>query len=499
MRSSNFHPSGPKSSRRRRERSFLGILLSALALGLFAASAAAQPAEPAAPAPAKAAAPKTPAKPATAGDKAAASKTAAEEAAAALPKSDSSEENLDKDDKPGRPERDVNTCATCHLSLPDRKLRAVAEQYLDSVHRDERIGCIACHKGVSTDPTVQAHDRSAGFIVRPSHEEIEAICGGCHEDPVFVRRFNARIPVDQRKLYELSRHGKLAMAGDKSSPTCTDCHGVHDIQHVASPNALPNRRRVVELCGKCHSDKERMKPYGLATDQVAKWKESVHGKAFENGSDVAPTCTGCHSPHAGTLPGTATTAALCDRCHSDERDYVQKSPHSRAFRRRGLGECVPCHGNHDVVHTSWLAGTNADSACMHCHSRSDKPKKVAAEVARLLAGVNDDEHSVEADLADAKETGLYVPDAQFALQRLRTARTRLVTRMHTLDLNLINEEVAQVKPIAAEAHDIVAKARRERTLERRGYYAALAVAALLFILLVAKAMQLAQRRGRSGA
>lgn len=476
------------------------LALAALALfGLGPGSAAAQP-EPTAPAaPPAAAAKKDPAPAKAAAGKNAPLPTEADAKPGERPVTADQETAGEEEGKKTRRERDANTCATCHLSLPDRKLRVVAEQYLGSVHKDERIGCIACHKGVSTDPTVQAHDRSAGFVVRPTHEQIDALCGGCHEDPVFVRRFNARLPVDQKKLYELSRHGKLAIAGDANSPTCTDCHGVHDITPVASPATLANRRRVVDLCAKCHADKKLMQPYGLATDQETKWRKSVHGKAFEAGSETAPTCTGCHSPHAGTLPGTAITAALCDRCHADERDLVLKSPHARAFRKLGLGECVPCHGDHGVVHTSWLAGTAADSACMKCHSRDEKPRKVAEEIARVLKDVDDDEHRASVDVELAKKSGLYVPDATFALDRLRTAKLRLTSRVHTLDLNAINEEIAAVKPIAAEARDIVEKARRERQIERRGYFAALAVAALLFILLVAKSFELSRRRGRSGA
>lgn len=476
-------------------------LVAAALLALSAGTAFSQPEAPAAPKPAPAAKKDAPAaKP----KKGAATEAGPKEKAdptSAAPVAVDRESAGEEESKAGkkRRERDANTCVTCHLSLPDRKLRQVAEQYMQSVHKDERIGCIACHKGTSTDPTVQAHDRSAGFVVRPTHEQMAALCGGCHEDPVFVRRFNAQLPVDQRKLYELSRHGKLALAGDAASPSCTDCHGVHDILPVASPNALSNRRRVVELCKNCHSDKKRMQPYGLATDQAVKWQKSVHGKAFDDGSDVAPTCTGCHSPHAGTLPGTASSAALCDRCHADERDLVLKSPHSRAFRRLGLGECVPCHGDHAVTHTSWLAGTSADSACMKCHERDDKPKKVAEEVARILRSVNDEEHRATVDVAEARASGLYVPDAAFAIDRLRTAKVRLITRAHTLDLNLITEEVAVVNPIATEARTIVARARRERQLERRGYFIALGVAGLLFILLVAKAIELGRRRGRTEA
>lgn len=432
------------------------------------------------------------------GASAAPSGSTAAPASSAVPSSSGSgSAGLDDAPRPKRPDRDLNTCATCHLSLPDAKLRKVAEEFSRSVHHDERIGCVACHKGNAWDPTVQAHDKTTGFIVRPTHQQVAAICGGCHEDPTFIRRFNARLSVDQRKLFELSRHGKMAAAGDTNSPTCTTCHGSHAIQAVASPTAQVNRRNVRELCAKCHGNPEFMKPYGLAATQPDAWAKSVHGKAFANGHENAPVCTGCHSPHAGTLPGTASVAALCDRCHKDERAYFLNSPHSRAFRKLGLPDCVPCHGDHEVTRTSWLAGMTPDSACAKCHSKDDKPKKVAEDIAKLLDEVQVAEHSASVDLAAAKGAGLLVPDASFAVDRLHTAKIRLITTVHTLDLRQLTDDANQAKAIANEAKDLLAKARKERQLERRGYYWAIGVASLLFVLLVAQATLLARRRKRS--
>ncbi len=396
-----------------------------------------------------------------------------------------------------RHDLDANTCLTCHLSLPDKRLRRVAEEYARSVHRDDRIGCVACHKGNPTDPTVQAHDRANGFVVRPSHAEIADICGGCHEDPIFVRRFSARLPIDQRKLYELSQHGKLAAAGDENAPTCNNCHGTHEILHVVSPNAPVNRNRVVDLCAKCHADRKFMAPYELATDQVSKWKKSSHGKAFVEGNPKAPTCTGCHSPHAGKLPGSVAVAALCDRCHQDQRELFLQSPHAKAFRRLGLPECVPCHGDHGVSHESWLGSMSPDSACSRCHSKDKEPKRVAEEIGRLLREVDEKSRRAELAVKDARQSGLYVPDASLTLERLHTARIKLTSDIHTLDLEKITDEVATVEPIADDTHRLVNRAREERQIERRGYYAALALAGLLFLLLVTKAAQLARRRSRS--
>lgn len=398
-----------------------------------------------------------------------------------------------------QPERDTNTCLTCHLSLSDPKLRKVAEQYQESVHRDERIGCAGCHKGDPTDPTAQAHDLSRGFIAHPTHDQIAGICGGCHENPGFIRSFNAKLPVDEYTLYRLSVHGKLTAAGDVNAPTCTDCHGVHDIFGPASPRSTVNRQNVVKLCGGCHADKKHMAPYDIPTDMVDKWSHSTHGKAFMAGSSAAPNCIGCHGPHTGTHPGTQSITAACDYCHVEEKNYLLKSPHARAFRERGLADCLPCHGHHDIVATSWLAGMAPDSACSKCHSKSEKPKKVAEEIAKLIDGINAQEHSATVEVKQAKDAGLYVPDADYSLVKLTTAKQHLRVAAHALNLAQLEEEAAAVASNAKDAKDAVAKAREAIAIQRRGYYAALGLAALLFVLLIVKALRLSHRRPRSAA
>ncbi len=398
-----------------------------------------------------------------------------------------------------RPERDTNTCLTCHLSLSDVKLRTVAEQYQESVHRDERIGCAGCHGGDPSDPTAQAHDVSQGFVAHPRHDQIAAICGNCHSNPGFIRSFNARLPVDEYTLYQLSAHGKLTAAGDEAAPTCTDCHGIHNIFGPASPRSTVNRQNVVKLCGGCHANKKHMAPYDIPTDMVEKWSHSTHGKAFASGSSAAPNCIGCHGPHAGTHPGTPTIAAACDYCHTQEKSYLLKSPHARAFRQRGLADCLPCHGHHDIVATSWLAGMAPDSACSKCHSKSDKPKRVAEEIAKLITEVNDQEHAAVVDVTLAKESGLYVPDADFALSKLTTSKQHLRVTAHALDLVQLREDASQVEHDADDAKAAVAKARGALAVQRRGYYAALGLAALLCLLLIVRAVRLSRGRSRSAA
>src|SRR5262245_22398942 len=57
--------------------------------------------------------------------------------------------------------------------------------------------------------------------------------------------------------------------------SCTTCHGgdasVQDrkLAHTGDFRSLRDRKQIPAECGSCHSSTEKMKPYGLSTDQVA--------------------------------------------------------------------------------------------------------------------------------------------------------------------------------------------------------------------------------------
>lgn len=394
-----------------------------------------------------------------------------------------------------RPAVDTNTCLTCHLALPDKRLHRVAEAFQTSVHRDERIGCAGCHQGNPRDPTVQAHDPQFNFVVRPARDQIPALCGGCHEDPVFIRQFNTRLPIDQRRLYALSTHGKLVAEADPGAPTCVDCHGSHAVLRVDSAAAPVNRRQVVRLCEKCHADPEHMRAYGTPTDQAASWRKSVHGRAFLSGNDAAPTCSGCHSPHSGALGGISVAAA-CGRCHAEERRLFLASPHARPFRELGLAQCVPCHGEHDVSESSWLFGMSPESACSRCHARSVKPKQVAERIGSVLAHLSQKQKRVQLRLERAQAAGLHAPNAVLALAQARSGRLQLSAKTHDLSIEHLNAQASALGRLVDRAQAAIDSAERARKVERRGYYAALAVSALLLLLLVLKSVQLSRRRAR---
>lgn len=394
----------------------------------------------------------------------------------------------------GSPTEATNTCANCHSTLADDKLRAPAKEFAHSAHRDERIGCVGCHKGDPQDPTVGAH-KAVGFIAHPTHAEVPVVCGGCHSDASFMRQINGRIPVGQAALFQLSLHGKLTAAGDTAAPSCADCHGKHDIISPSSPLAPVNRLNAAKLCGGCHSDQQRMAKYEIPTDQLEKWQRSVHGRAFAKGNPNAPTCTGCHGAHSAAPPDTASVAHACGRCHESEMNLFEQSPHSKGFRQRGFAQCVVCHSNHDVEPaTELLVGTTANATCMKCHDNDEKPRKVAADISAMLGGARQKAAEARDSVKRANDSGLHVSGAAYALDKLATAELKLRGVVHTLDPARVQAQVDDVQSDAAEAVRFVHDAEEARKTERRGYYLALALAALLFGLLAFKAYQLDRRR-----
>jgi hypothetical protein len=277
------------------------------------------------------------------------------------------------------------------------------------------------------------------------------------------------------------------------------CHGKHDIVSPASPTAPVNRLNVAKLCSGCHSDPARMGKYDARTDQFAKWEKSVHGQAFQKGNVNAPTCTGCHGAHASAPPDSSSVAHACGRCHETEMTLFERSVHSQAFRRRGIAQCVACHGNHDIAPASpMLVGTTPEAACMKCHEKDEKPRQAADAIAAILGGARERAAAAREAVAQAHGKGLTVPGAKFSLSQVATSEQTLRAVVHTLDPSRVEAGVAEIDRAIQETLRLVAQAEHERKREVGDYYIALAFAGLLLITLLLKVRQVDKRR-RTGA
>jgi hypothetical protein len=277
------------------------------------------------------------------------------------------------------------------------------------------------------------------FQGTPDRKDIPRFCGRCHSDPEYMKQFRPDARIDQEQEYWTSYHGKALAQGDVRVATCVDCHGVHDILRADDSRSSVYPVRVAETCGRCHSDAKRMEGTRLSdgsaipVDQVARWKDSVHGVALMKKGDLsAPTCNDCHGNHGAAPPGVGSVTFVCGRCHGREAELLRASPkhegletHQEFLADAGpsgcaschegpdpaallpattkLGQCTTCHGNHSVNRpTSALFASLPAQPCALCHG-DDADFSVSPEPARTVASF---QRTRDALLAEAEELGL---------------------------------------------------------------------------------------------
>jgi len=207
------------------------------------------------------------------------------------------------------------TCVTCHSDIegfphPERTAKSLREfrldyytvcqncheeQFnltLDSVHQDalaagntDAAVCTDCH-----NPHTQKRltNPETGKLLGYARLHIPQTCAQCHS-----------AIYDQ---YKESVHGKaLTEDGNLDVPTCTDCHGVHNI---SSPTTASFRNSIPFLCAECHTNNAIMQKYGLSTDVLNTYVADFHGttvvlfdKTFPDQPTNKPVCTDCHGVH----------------------------------------------------------------------------------------------------------------------------------------------------------------------------------------------------------
>jgi hypothetical protein len=208
----------------------------------------------------------------------------------------------------------------------------------------------------------------------------EATCATCH--------------TKESAAFQGSVHRHLA---------CTECHGgekSYDVppggiratappfEHGAAFRGKPKRAAVPELCGDCHADVARMNPYGLRTDQLARYRTSGHGRTLARTGDTrVAVCIDCHGVHdilSAKEPSSPTNPRnvpdTCGRCHGDQKlmsafhlpyeipaEY-RESVHGKLLLGgggSGAPSCATCHGNHAAAPPGFKS---VHAVCGQCHN-----------------------------------------------------------------------------------------------------------------------------------
>lgn len=180
---------------------------------------------------------------------------------------------------------------------------------------------------------------------------------------------------------------------------CVVCHGGNaSAEGRANAHAgtvsRPPRRRIPELCSRCHSRAELIRRHApdLRVDQMDRYLTSVHGRRLLRLGDTrVATCVDCHSAHLITPPDDdrssvhpARLPGTCGGCHANERymepydiptdqlaDYKRSVHWSQLADEGDLSSpvCNDCHGNHGAVPPEV---ETVHAVCGQCHLQIDE-------------------------------------------------------------------------------------------------------------------------------
>lgn len=195
--------------------------------------------------------------------------------------------------------------------------------------------------------------------------------------------------------------------------SCADCHGgdrtKEDEDEAMSEDAgfvgAPDRLKIPEFCGRCHSDPEYMRGFApnLPVDQLRLYRTSLHGQKNAQGDRNVATCVDCHRTHDIRPPSEPKSSVYpqqipktCGHCHADEKRMkpygiptdqealYETSVHGKALLSGddlSAPACNDCHGDHGALPPQ--VGS-IYAVCGHCHVNNrdlyaESKKRVAFE------------------------------------------------------------------------------------------------------------------------
>lgn len=368
----------------------------------------------------------------------------------------------------------ADECGLCH---PEQRVA-----FANSVHANEEVGCIDCHRGDAETKDVQRAHRG-DFRGLGNRLAVPALCAECHADLERMRPYN--LPVDQYAVYLTSQHGRAVAGGDGRAAICTDCHGSHDIRGSEDPTSSLYPSNLPATCGRCHADPTLTADFGLDPEVVAQYRSGVHGVSLlENGNAAAPDCTSCHGVHGATPPGVGDIDKVCGSCHEQTRRAFLAGPHYRGMLDAGLPECASCHSNHAVRRYGF---DDVRTLCADCHAEDSEQARLSEKLVTLIGSARDEVDKAEELASRAQKMALQVEDHFGRVEEARTYLTEALLLVHSVRLEPVDLLSRRARSIGEEVqHEIYGE------LDRRPAHIGLVV--FWFYLLMTLAVVTAYKR-----
>ncbi len=223
------------------------------------------------------------------------------------------------------------------------------------------LDCIFCHEDAAVEDF-------------PHPENLQPVsCGNCHDEA-------------NMEFFE-GIHGKAFTNNAKFAPSCTECHGTHDILKNSNPKSRTYKMNIPVLCGTCHKEGAPVaRNYNIGQHNILEnYSQSIHGKGlFSSGLIVTATCNDCHGNHL-ILPHTNrkssisanNVAATCMKCHARIEDVHVKVINEELWEKKpgAIPACTDCHPPH-IVNQQNIVDNISDRSCLKCHENDNVHKVV---------------------------------------------------------------------------------------------------------------------------
>ncbi|UCG62242.1 MAG: hypothetical protein JSV52_02850 [Candidatus Zixiibacteriota bacterium] len=262
---------------------------------------------------------------------------------------------------------DIPTCVTCHGG---HDVLAVNDPDASTNHRNSVTICIRCHEDqrikekfeILPEPgMIKAYENSVHGRALLIDGNLDApACVDCHGSHSFKPSDDPESPIYKTRIsntcgschaaitgqYNESLHGTALAAGVQESPTCTNCHGEHDIQAHGDPKSKVYSSNVPKTCSDCHASELVVGKFGLKADRIATFNESFHGVGIELGASKFANCASCHGVHniypqsdRRSLINAVNIETTCGKCHEDlPEDFVRGAVHTSAKDKSSGGK-----------------------------------------------------------------------------------------------------------------------------------------------------------------
>jgi hypothetical protein len=384
-----------------------------------------------------------------------------------------------------------DACVSCHIEIDEDLDLPVMSNMENDIHIKVGLSCADCHGGDPTafddsDVAMWDDDSFLGAIEKSEQPEV---CGSCHSNAIYMRNYSTSSRTDQVDQYWTSRHGILLQKGDMNVATCTSCHDVHGIYPKDDPRSTVYALNIPNTCGYCHSDANYMSEYAISTDQLEKFKLSVHGVALLDKQDIySPACNDCHGNHGAIPPDVAHISDICGSCHINNKNLFKESYLRKVFLENELNECEACHGNHEVMKpTDEMLRWEDESTCLVCHDVGDnEAQEMSIAFYQTIDSLKTQLDSVENLISIAERKGMEVSDMYIHLEDAHRVLIQTRTNIHSFDISYVNKNAEAGFKAISEAAVGANRAFGELKYRRQGLIVFSLLITLLIIVLYLK-------------